>query len=565
VAKVSGTGLSATTEFTLGGKTVWGFNAAADGSSIDIVIPATDDRSDNALVITTLTAKLGVVVSPAIPFTYKRYYENLTTGMNTTAFILDVPAVENTIKLDTGGGDITSGNLIIPGLNTSASQVYGIVLDQKLVVGATKATTAPVPAGDLSATLIDDAAAGSGIENAYDFSIFLYKANAAAKQTTPPAQSGIYVDASADLGATLGQGVDANGIPNAGTAMKVTLPLDGTGLSYANVRKGLALWGIEAQYDYASNTESFTDPKVEAYQSELLQNEVDPNMTATTPDADQPDQMLKARIYSLNGFSLRKEWTLPTDVAAAIRLAKVDGKPVSGTGSGPVCGGTVLTLVSPLGGLGYVDRIVMRTPAKLGGTLGGTATETLFVSKPGVDEYSFEFKTPKSGKAGIVDIVIYLKSSPDTQAAVLSKTFEYKAKSANLTPLLLLLLGIMLALIGIAAGHDNGSGGGGPCFIATAAYGTPMVAEIDTLRAVRDTYLLDNAVGSAFVDTYSRVSPAIADAVAQSPVLAAAVRLALVPVIFLGKLALLMPAPMALLALALGAVCLLRRRARGRA
>jgi hypothetical protein len=92
-----------------------------------------------------------------------------------------------------------------------------------------------------------------------------------------------------------------------------------------------------------------------------------------------------------------------------------------------------------------------------------------------------------------------------------------------------------------------------------------MVAEIDTLRAVRDTYLLDNAVGSAFVDTYYRVSPAIADAVAQSPVLAAAVRLALVPVIFLGKLALLMPAPMALLALALGAVCLLRRRARGRA
>jgi hypothetical protein len=275
--------------------------------------------------------------------------------------------------------------------------------------------------------------------------------------------------------------------------------------------------------------------------------------------------MLKARIYSLNGFSLRNEWTLPEDVAAAVRLAKVDGKAVSGTGSGPVCGGTVLTLVSPLGGLGYVDRVVMRQPAKLGGALGGTATETLFVSKPGVDEYTFEFKTPKSGKAGIVDIVIYLKSSPDTPAAVLSKTFEYKAGSANLTPLLLILLGLLLALIGIAAGGDSGGGGGGPCFIATAAYGTPLVAEIDTLRTVRDTYLLDNAVGSAFVDSYYRVSPAIADAVAQSPVLAAAVRLVLVPVIFLGKLALLMPAPMALLAMALAAVYMLRRRARGRA
>ena len=564
VATVSGTGLSATTQFTLGGKTVWGFNAAADGSTIDIVIPATDDRSDNALVITTLTAAQGTVTTPAIPFTYKRYFEDPATGVNTTAFILDDPAVENTVKLDTGSGDITSGNLIIPGLNTGAGQVYGIVLDQKLVVGATKATTAPVPADALAASLIDNAAAGSAIENAYDFSIYLYKA-AASKQTTPPAQSGIYVDASADLAATLGQGADANGIPNAGTAMKVTLPLDGTGLAYADVRKGLALWGIEAQYDYVSNTESITDPKVDAYQSELLQNEVDPNMTETTPDADQPDQMLKARIYSLNGFSLRKEWTLPDDVAAAIRLAKVDGVAVSGTGSGPVCGGTVLTLVSPQGGLGYIDRVELRAPAKLGGTLGGTATETLFVSKPGVDEYTFEFKTPKSGKAGIVDIAIYLKSSPDSPAAVLSKTFEYKAKSDNLTPLLLLLLGILLAIIGIAAGGDHGGGGGGPCFIATAAYGTPLVAEIDTLRTVRDTYLLDNAVGSAFVDTYYHVSPAVADAVAQSPVLAAVVRLVLVPVIFVGKLALLMPAPMALMAMALAAMVVLRRRARGRA
>ncbi len=559
VAKVSGTGLSATTQFTLGGKTLFGFNAAADGSSIDIVIPATDDRFDTALVVTTLTATEGAVTSAAIPFTYKRHVEDTATGTNTTAFILDTPATENTVKLDTGGGDITSGKLIIPGLNTSAAQVYGIVLDQKLVVKETKSTTAPVPSGDLSASLIDNAAAGAGVQNAYDFSIFVYKA-AVDKATMPPAQNAVYVDASADLAATLGRGTDANGIPNAGTAMQITLPLGGTGLAYADVRKGLAQWGIEAQYDYASNTESFTDPKVEAYQSELLQNEVDPNMTTTTPDADQPDQMLKARLYSLNGFSLRKAWTLPADVAAAIRLAKVDGKLVAGTGSGSQCGGTVLTLVSPLGGLGYVDHVDMLLAGKIVGT-----AKAPFVSVPGADEYTFEFKTPKSKKAGIVDIAIYLKSSPDTAAAVLDKKFEYKAKSANLTPLLLLLLGILLALIGIAAGHDSGHGGGGPCFIATAAYGTPLVAEIDTLRAVRDTYLLDNAVGSAFVDTYYRVSPAIADAVAQSPVLAAVVRLALVPVIFLGKLALLMPAPMALLALAFGAVCLLRRRARGRA
>ena len=564
VARVSGTGLGVGTKFTLGGKDLYGFNAAGDGSAIDIVIPPTDDRSDNALVITTLTASQGGATTPAIPFTYKRYFENTATGVNTTAFILDAPTVENTVKLDTGGGDITSGNVIIPGLNTSAAQVYGIVLDQKLTVAAAKSTTAPVPAGDLSASLIDDA--GTPVDDTYNFSIFLYTA-APTKATTPPAQNAIYVDATATLAATLGQGADAQGIPNAGTAMKVTLPLAGSGVNYADVRTGLAMWGIEAQYDYASNVESFTDPKVEEYQSELLLNEVDPNLAVTTPDADQPDQMLKARVYSLNGFGLRKGWALPADIAAGVRLAKVDGAAVSGAGSGPKAGGTVLTLVSPKGGLGYVDRIVMRAPAKCFGKLGGTATQTLFVAQPGTDEYVFEFKTPKSGKAGVVDIVVYLKSSPETPAVVLDKAFEYKAKSVNLTPLLLILLGVVLAIIGIAAGVDSGGdgGGGGPCFIATAAYGTPLVAEIDTLRAVRDTYLLDNAVGSAFVDAYYRVSPTIADAVAQSPVLAAVVRLLLVPVIFLGKLALLMPAPMVLLALAVGTMCFLRRRSRGRA
>ena len=120
-------------------------------------------------------------------------------------------------------------------------------------------------------------------------------------------------------------------------------------------------------------------------------------------------------------------------------------------------------------------------------------------------------------------------------------------------------------MLGLAAGGDSGGGGGGPCFIATAAYGTPMAAEIDTLRDVRDSYLLTNSAGTAFVDTYYRVSPAIADVVASSPALAALVRVLLGPVIFLGKVALAMPMLTALVGLSLGAAFMLRRRARGRA
>jgi len=85
-------------------------------------------------------------------------------------------------------------------------------------------------------------------------------------------------------------------------------------------------------------------------------------------------------------------------------------------------------------------------------------------------------------------------------------------------PIAALILGILAALIGLGAGvlgHDDGGGGG--CFIATAAYGTTMADQIDTLRVFRDTFLLSNPVGTAFADLYYHFSPAIADIVAKSP------------------------------------------------
>jgi hypothetical protein len=79
---------------------------------------------------------------------------------------------------------------------------------------------------------------------------------------------------------------------------------------------------------------------------------------------------------------------------------------------------------------------------------------------------------------------------------------------------------------------QGGGGGGGGCFIATAAYGTPMAQEINTLREVRDTYLLSNSLGTAFVDAYYRISPSIADDVAAHPALATLVRAVLTPIIW---------------------------------
>lgn len=101
-------------------------------------------------------------------------------------------------------------------------------------------------------------------------------------------------------------------------------------------------------------------------------------------------------------------------------------------------------------------------------------------------------------------------------------------------PALLWIELLLLLAFGILNLADGGVGGGdGPCFIATAAYGTPLAAEIDVLREFRDESLLSGPLGTAFVDAYYRLSPPLADAVAQSPALAALVRAALAPVTIL--------------------------------
>ncbi|HTG01426.1 MAG TPA: CFI-box-CTERM domain-containing protein, partial [Nitrospirota bacterium] len=92
-----------------------------------------------------------------------------------------------------------------------------------------------------------------------------------------------------------------------------------------------------------------------------------------------------------------------------------------------------------------------------------------------------------------------------------------------------------LALVGspCPAGSGGGTGGGGSgCFIATAAYGTDTAEDVQVLRRFRDNHLLTNAAGRAFVRAYYRYSPPVADFIAGSEPLKAAVRIVLAPVVF---------------------------------
>jgi hypothetical protein len=69
------------------------------------------------------------------------------------------------------------------------------------------------------------------------------------------------------------------------------------------------------------------------------------------------------------------------------------------------------------------------------------------------------------------------------------------------------------------------------CFIATAAYGSPLAPQVQLLREFRDRYLLPFATGRAFVKIYYSVSPPVAELIAGSEILRTIVRAGLVPII----------------------------------
>lgn len=64
--------------------------------------------------------------------------------------------------------------------------------------------------------------------------------------------------------------------------------------------------------------------------------------------------------------------------------------------------------------------------------------------------------------------------------------------------------------------QDGSSGGGGGCFVATAAYGDRMNPQVIALRRFRDDHLIKHKAGRAFVKFYWKVGPVMAEKVSSN-------------------------------------------------
>jgi hypothetical protein len=74
-----------------------------------------------------------------------------------------------------------------------------------------------------------------------------------------------------------------------------------------------------------------------------------------------------------------------------------------------------------------------------------------------------------------------------------------------------------------------------PCFVATAAYGSPLAAEIGALRRLRDRHLANNYLGQQLVAAYGVVGPMLADRIRTDDSLRAAARTFLTPLVAIAR------------------------------
>ena len=80
------------------------------------------------------------------------------------------------------------------------------------------------------------------------------------------------------------------------------------------------------------------------------------------------------------------------------------------------------------------------------------------------------------------------------------------------------------------------AGGGGGCFIASAAYGSFLDRHVGALRSFRDEVLTRGAVGRWLVQAYYTMSPPVAGWIKNHETVRALTRIGLVPPVAIAKI-----------------------------
>ncbi len=540
VSRVTGTNFVPGFTVTLDGQPLTPFNITSNSFDITIPVNEGDGNPATASFDVDLTVTNPNEESDTEPFTYVRF--ETEDGVTTTALLFG-NSTTDPAELPFQLGDGTSGTLDLPALESmgGGSDVFGLVRNTTSAMGVLATDTIP---------------GGSTLPGIIDFALHLYT-QPEVKQTTPPGPAQLLADAS-DALFDFGTPIDPEtGQPVASSPALISFPVpEGSGLTAGTVRDNVRLFGVGTTYNFVSDTTTLAlgtggdidfntkqlQPVVN-YQSTLVADEAmftggTGIVDLTTPSDDTAATMvMEARLYDTNAYSLRIGAPLPMAVTDGGRLEETSGTLIVDS----LDAGVALNVVSPRGGLGFIDRVEFRL----------TGSETIVGSIQGADiriptgdtgEFTLPLTTPEITEAGITDLLVFLEGDTQTPAFTLERVVEFRAADDGMGGnLLLLLLGVLVAIIGLAAGGVSDDDGGGPCFIATAAYGTPLDEDITALRSVRDEYMLGSVLGTAATDAYYSVSPAVADAVAANPWLAALVRVLLVPVVAISKLLLVSP------------------------
>lgn len=157
----------------------------------------------------------------------------------------------------------------------------------------------------------------------------------------------------------------------------------------------------------------------------------------------------------------------------------------------------------------------------------------------------YKSSAPFSGSASKEEVPYHLKYFENQREVFKSDAPAIKSSGAGRVDLHQLPLplvqketyksGAPLSSASSPISYQSGDGGGGSCFIATAAYGSCLSKDVEVLKQLRDKYLLMNPMGRVFVSLYYRYSPRIATYINEHTLMKKLARIGLCPLVQLSK------------------------------